>query len=187
MATPFDTALPFLGSPIELCIVTPNHKRTLQSLSTLGIGPWRIYTCSPLNTLNQTHHGQPSSFTIKFCYASLPPSNITFEIIEPVEGPTIFQAFLDEKGEGIHHVAFDCSGMDMEERKKAFEERGWRCTQSATWCVDGESDFAFFEREEGGMCVETIAFQEGWDWPEPDEWFPAKREPAEKGGMIRES
>lgn len=64
----------------------------------------------------------------------------------------------------------------MEERVKAFNERGWQCTQSGTWCVGGENHFAFFEKEGAETCFETIEFQEGWDWPEPDEWFPPKPE-----------
>lgn len=163
----------FLGSPIEICIVTRSHKRTLANLSALGIGPWRIYTCSPSNTLHQTYLGQPTPFTLRFCYASLPPSGITYEVIEPVSGPTIFQSFLDEKGEGIHHVAYDCNGVGMEERLKGFKERGWNCTQGGTWKVGGMNSFAFFEREGAETCFETIDFEEGWDWPEPEEWFPA--------------
>ncbi|KAL9614300.1 MAG: hypothetical protein Q9167_001183 [Letrouitia subvulpina] len=162
----------FLGNPIELCIVTRSYQRTIRSLAGLGIGPWRIYTCSPDNTTAQTFQGRPSSFTIKFCFASLPPSNITYEVIQPVSGPNIFQSFLDEKGEGLHHVAYDCNNIPMEDRRKGFAERGWQCTQSGTWCVGGMNSFAFFEKSGAETCFETIVFEEGWDWPEPEEWYP---------------
>lgn len=107
-----------------------------------------------------------------------------YEVIEPVSGPTIFQEFLDEKGEGLHHVAYDCNGVAMEERVRGFRERGFECVQSGKWMVGGENEFAFFENRDGGgglgTCFETIKFEEGWGWPEPDEWFPAKEE--EEGG-----
>lgn len=77
-------------------------------------------------------------------------------------------------------MAFDCHGVDMEQRVKGFRERGWECTQSGTWEVGGVNRFAFFEREGAETCFETIAFEEGWDWPEPEEWFPAP--PADQGG-----
>lgn len=59
---------------------------------------------------------------------------------------------------------------------KGFAERGFECVQSGKWMVGGVSEFAFFEkgREGLGTCFETIGFEEGWEYPEPDEWFPAE-------------
>lgn len=151
--------------------VTADYKRTLTSLSALGISPWRIYTCAPHNTTAQTYHGQSSEFTLRFCYASL-LGGMTYEVIQPVSGPTIFQEFLDKQGEGIHHIAYDCNGIAMEERVKRFRERGFECVQSGKWMVGGLSEFAFFENGALGTCFETIGFEEGWEFPEPDEWFP---------------
>ena len=30
--------------------------------------------------------------------------NTMWELIEPVDGPSIYQEFLDERGEGLHHL-----------------------------------------------------------------------------------
>ncbi|OGD24120.1 MAG: hypothetical protein A2Y69_08870 [Candidatus Aminicenantes bacterium RBG_13_59_9] len=38
--------------------------------------------------------------------------NITLELIEPDRNPSTWREFLDAKGEGIHHVAFEIKGMD---------------------------------------------------------------------------
>ena len=85
-------------------------------------------------------------------------------------------------------MAYDCNGIAMEERVRAFKERGFECVQSGKWMVGGENEFAFFENREGGVglgtCFETIQFEEGWDWPEPDEWFPAKEEEKKDEGMT---
>jgi len=54
----------FLGKAVEIAIVTGDHKRTMEGLCRLGIGPWRIYTFSPENTTNQTYHGKPSPYTL---------------------------------------------------------------------------------------------------------------------------
>ncbi|WP_260686633.1 hypothetical protein [Rhizobium leguminosarum] len=45
----------FLGNVVELAIVTSDHKRTMDGLLKLGIGPWRVYKFSPENTENQTY------------------------------------------------------------------------------------------------------------------------------------
>jgi len=39
-------------------------------------------------------------------------SNITIELIEPVGGPSTWKEFLDNKGEGIHHIAFEIKDME---------------------------------------------------------------------------
>ncbi|KAG7005027.1 hypothetical protein G7Y79_00022g052480 [Physcia stellaris] len=186
-STSLSLAPSFLGNPIEICIVrlplsfsfvTPSYRTTIQALTALGVGPWRVYTCSPENTTNQTYRGRPSAYTIKFCYASLPPSNITYEVIQPVSGPSIFADYLashatagSEGGGGLHHVAYDCNGIPMEERVKKFDERGYSMVQSGTW-MEG-STFMFFEGPQGvkGTWVETIEFG-GGEWPEAEEWFP---------------
>jgi methylmalonyl-CoA/ethylmalonyl-CoA epimerase len=38
--------------------------------------------------------------------------NITLEIIEPDQNPSTWREFLDTKGEGIHHIAFEIKRMD---------------------------------------------------------------------------
>ena len=108
---------------------------------------------------------------------------MTYEIIQPVSGPTIFAEYLEKNGgvEGLHHVAFDCNNVRWEERLKSFEDRGFRCAQSGVWKgKNGEKGchFAFFEALEneslgeesgegkGRYCVETIWFEDGWEFPD---------------------
>ncbi len=56
--------------------------------------------------------------------------SVSWEIVEPLEGPCIHRFFLDRHGEGIHHAAFACGGMPWAERVRAFEARGFRCVPS---------------------------------------------------------
>lgn len=164
------TACPqdFLGNAIEICIVTSDHKRTIDGLLRLGIGPWKSYTFTPENTTNQTYRGKPAQFTLKVCFAQ--GANVVYEIIQPVSGPTIFGEFLDKHGEGIHHVAYDCHGIPWEERMAAFKDRGFELAQSGSW--QGQNHFAFFETEDATTtCFETYFFPEDWEDPVADEVF----------------
>lgn len=161
---------PFLGNPAEIAIVTRDCKRTMEGLWRLGIGPWRVYTFSPDNTTNQTYRGNPSAFTLKVCFAQM--GEMVWELMEPVSGPTIFQEFLDTHGEGIHHVAFDCNNIPFEERLAEFERRGFKLVQSGSWM--GRNHFAFFETEGATTTTfETYSFPDDWEYPEPEEIFPA--------------
>jgi methylmalonyl-CoA/ethylmalonyl-CoA epimerase len=38
---------------------------------------------------------------------------VSLELIEPVGGPSTWQEFLDEKGEGVHHIAFRIKGTEQ--------------------------------------------------------------------------
>lgn len=186
---------PFLGRPIEICVVTNDYKRSIIGLSALGIGPWRVYTFTPSNTTSQTYYGQPSDFCMKVCFAEFPTGHdngisnassqghnessapMVYEVIQPISGANIFQEFLDTHGEGIHHIAYDCNNLPFEERIKEFEKRGWKFAQGGSWM--GRNHFAFFVEdgiEKTGTCFETISFPTDWDYPEPDKWFPSRTE-----------
>lgn len=161
---------PFLGNAIETAIVTRDHKRTMEGLCRLGIGPWQIHTFSPENTTKQTYRGKPSPFTMKVCFAQV--GTMIWELIEPISGSTIFAEFLELHGEGIHHVAYDCNNIPFEQRTAEFERRGFRLVQSGSWM--GRNHFAFFETEPATTtCLETYVFPDDWAYPEPEEWYPS--------------
>jgi methylmalonyl-CoA/ethylmalonyl-CoA epimerase len=160
---------PFLGNVIEIAIVTKDHKRTMDGLLRLGIGPWQVYRFSPENTTNQTYRGKPSAFVLNVCFAQ--SGNMVWEIIEPVSGPTIFAEFLEQHGEGIHHVAYDCNNIPFDQRISELNRRGFKIAQSGSWI--GKCHFAFFETEEATTtCFETYIFPDDWVYPEPDSTYP---------------
>ena len=38
--------------------------------------------------------------------------SLSLELIEPIGGPSTWKEFLDEHGEGVHHIAFQIKGME---------------------------------------------------------------------------
>jgi len=56
--------------------------------------------------------GKPSPARAKLAFIEL--KNITLELIEPDRNPSTWREFLDTKGEGVHHIAFEIKGMDDE-------------------------------------------------------------------------
>ena len=60
----------------------------------------------------------------------------------------------------------------MEERVRMFRKRGFEVVQGGVWLGGGE--FQFWENEAAGTYFETIDIKEGFEWPEPDEVFPAE-------------
>jgi hypothetical protein len=130
-----------------------------------------VYTFSPENTTEQTHQGKPSAFTMRVCFAALSPT-MTYEVIQPISGPSIFQDWLDQHGNqsGIHHIAYDVNNLPWEQRMKEFEKRGFEVVQSGNF---KGNRFAFFGTEKDtGTCFETYEFPPEWVEPESEEWWP---------------
>ena len=158
-----------LGKPVEVCIVSRDYRQTMIGLASLGIMPWRVYTFDPQTVTAGTYRGHPSDFSMKVCFAG--SGDLTWEIIQPLSGPTIFAEHLEQHGEGLHHLAFDCNDLPWEDRIAAFEKLGFAVIQSGKWM--DQNAFAFFGTEEAtGAIFETYEFPPGFIFPEPEEWYP---------------
>ena len=93
--------------------------------------------------LNPTEYkGKPSDAKAKLAFFQL--DNITVELIEPLGGPSTWQDFLDTKGEGIHHIAFNIMG--MEKHIKSFEASGIPMIQHGGWDT---GEYGYFEGSNG--------------------------------------
>ena len=159
----------FLGKIIEVCLVTEDHERTMEGLVRLGIGPFRVYTFTPDTVAAQTYAGEPEDFSLKVCFAT--NDDLTFEIMQPLSGRTVMRDYLDRHGEGVHHLAFDCNGAPWEQRLTMFADRGFAQTQGGRWL--DQNSFSFFDTEAATTtCFETYHFPDGFEYPEPEAWFP---------------
>ncbi len=113
-----------------------------------GFGPFEI---REVDYPTATYYGETAGYRGKRAFFHLGP--IQIELIELRDGKTIHEAFLKEKGEGVHHLAFEVK--DLVEGKRRAEESGLKVTQSFTR-PDG-SGFAYVDSEKiGGVSFELI-------------------------------
>lgn len=75
----------------------------------------------------QHYKGNPVDSRAKLVFFNL--SNIQIELIEPDEGPSTWRKFLDDHGEGVHHIAFEVNGMrqvlsNFENQSMHLEQKG---------------------------------------------------------------
>lgn len=164
----------FLGSMIEICIVSSDIKRTIDGLSTLGIGPFKIYDFNSKTVTHRTFRGQASDFELRVAFAQ--QGDMTWEIMQPISRSSIMAEYLDKTGDGVQHVAFACNGVPMEDRVRMFKERGFEVVMSGVWKGKrGECEFIFFDTEgKVGTVVETIGFSDNWEEPDEIEIYPAQ-------------
>ena len=94
--------------------------------------------------------GKPSDAKAKLAFFKL--DNITIELIEPIGGPSTWQEFLDTKGEGIHHIAFNVNG--MKNYIKNFEDNGIPMVQHGGWDT---GEYGYFEGSNGlALIIELL-------------------------------
>ena len=75
--------------------------------------------------------------------------NIQFEIIQPNEAQSTWRDFLEENGEGLHHIAFEVEDIfQAMEDCKAF---GLKLTQWGYY-GDGSGAYAYFDAREKLSC-----------------------------------
>ena len=71
--------------------------------------PETIVTDAPA-VARATYKGKPTNAQAKLAFFDM--GQVSLELIEPLGGPSTWQEFLDEKGEGVHHIAFTVQSTD---------------------------------------------------------------------------
>ena len=95
--------------------------------NTLGIGPWDVIDIDSSDLPVVTYHGRPAQYKFRAALAMTGPMQL--ELIQPVEGDSIFRDFLNEHGEGLHHLGH-IRVDDLAESIRTLEEAGFHCLQS---------------------------------------------------------
>jgi len=90
----------------EICqvgiVVKDLQKATDNYWSTLGIGPWMTLRLEPPLLSDVTMRGKPVEASMVAAIAQ--SGSIQLELIQPLEGPSTWKEFLEQRGEGLHHV-----------------------------------------------------------------------------------
>ena len=73
-------------------------------------------------------------------------NGVSLELIEPNETPSVWRDFLNERGEGIHHIAFGVKGTDAV--IKSCEEFGMELVQKGFY-GDGSGCYSYLNGGEG--------------------------------------
>lgn len=87
----------FLGSIAEICIVSGDHKKTMDGLLRLGIGPFQVFDFTPATVTERYFRGEAGLFELKVCFAK--HGDLTFEIMQPISGDSLMAEYLDQVDE----------------------------------------------------------------------------------------
>ncbi|HLE75349.1 MAG TPA: VOC family protein [Candidatus Bathyarchaeia archaeon] len=110
----------------QIAIVVKDIEKAIAIWSELlGLEKPSIAETEDLESTRMTFRGKPSKGKAKLAFLNL--ENIEIELIQPVDGPSTWQDFLDRHGEGIHHIAFHVE--NLEETLERFRKMGIRAEQ----------------------------------------------------------
>ena len=131
----------------QIGIVVKNIDETIKYYGALfGFGPFEVRY---VDYSTATYYGQVAGYRGKRAFFSLGPMQI--ELIELVDGKTIHEDFLREKGEGLNHLGFRVD--NIEYAKKRAEELGFKIIQSFT--RPDNTGFAYIDSDKiGGVVFE---------------------------------
>ena len=116
-----------LGRPLaisQIAVVVNDLERTMEQYTKLlGWGPWNVYRHEPPRLHDTEVRGAPTGYTM--LGAETHVGDMGFELLQPLEGPSIYKEWLDRHGEGLHHVAVMLHDFDESaELKRRFAEIG---------------------------------------------------------------
>jgi catechol 2,3-dioxygenase-like lactoylglutathione lyase family enzyme len=149
--------LPFDPSKVfQVGIVVKNIDETVKFYKeAFGIGPFEVFE---VNYTDATYFGEKAGYRGKRAFAKMGP--MTIELIELIEGKTIHEQFLKEKGEGLHHLGFEVE--NLKESVAKAERLGFRITQS--WQREDGLGFAYLDSDKiGGVIFEMIQWSKEKD------------------------
>jgi len=133
-------------------IVVKDIDQTVKFLSSvLGLGPWQIFETVEYykDKMKVDELGVGEPFRLKLAFARL--GTIVVELLQPLEGRSVYSQFLETKGEGLHHIAYNVSDFDAVASK--LERHG--CRIIAGGFAEGKR-WAFFDAKSGGIILEPL-------------------------------
>ena len=136
----------------QVCVVVKDIESTVNNYEkALGMNSWRIRLIDSSRMSGMTYHGKPTDYVFKVASALVGLMEI--ELIQHVSGDTIYRDFLQEKGEGLHHIGH----VKVDNLDKAigkFENDGFSCVQSGRFPGGG---YAYMDTTEKlGTVIELI-------------------------------
>lgn len=127
----------------QIGIVVKDIEKTAADYAKLfGVPMPQIIVTDPMEQAQTVYCGAPSPARAKLAFFQL--GQVSLELIEPDGNPSTWQECLDNKGEGVHHIAFQVQG--MKENIALLEGEGLQCVQKGEYTggryayLDGEAN-----------------------------------------------
>lgn len=96
-----------LGRPLmisQIAVVVHDLEKTMEQYTKLlGWGPWNVYRHEPPRLHDTVVRGEQVEYTM--LGAETHVGDTGFELLQPLSGRSLYSEWLEQHGEGLHHVA----------------------------------------------------------------------------------
>ena len=104
----------YFGSNVicQVGLVVRDIEASIKKYAALfGVEAPPIITTAPESEAHTRYQGAPTEARAKLAFFKM-GEQLSLELIEPIGGPSTWRDFLEQKGEGVHHLAFRVKGTD---------------------------------------------------------------------------
>ncbi|HME53795.1 MAG TPA: VOC family protein [Candidatus Lokiarchaeia archaeon] len=101
-------------------VVRDIDKSAAEYADFFGVKKPGISITGPVEETHGEYNGKPLEGKAKLAFFRF--KNITIELIEPVDGPSTWQEYLNAHGEGVHHIALNVR--DSKGKVEALDKKG---------------------------------------------------------------
>ncbi len=148
--------LPFLNNGVaQIGMVVEDLDKTVQAYwNAFHIGPWHFYTYGKPLVKQMSYHGQPTEYKMRLALSNLGPTRI--ELIEVMEGSTVYADFVRSRGYGVQHLGLLVE--NMEESLAQAKAAGIEMIMDGSgFGLDGDGHYAYLDTEKDfGIMLELI-------------------------------
>jgi glyoxalase/bleomycin resistance protein/dioxygenase superfamily protein len=150
-----DGLSPLRGKAVgQIGIVVHELKASLERYSRIWpLGSWACYVYGPDTVAELTYRGEPADYSM---WIALNTETPQIELIQPLQGESLYTEWLAEHGEGLHHLGVYVES--LKESIAAITGDGYALLQSGYGTgLDGDGGYAYFNTvADLGTIVETI-------------------------------
>jgi methylmalonyl-CoA/ethylmalonyl-CoA epimerase len=121
----------------QIAWVTRDLEKSMKAwVDNLKVGPWTVLTFTEKTLKYLDVDGKRVTEPFKFLIGISWIGEIQVELIQPVYGPMIYEAFIQKHGEGLHHFKERISPDGIDEVLKEYKEKGIEVTQTGQFKED---------------------------------------------------
>ena len=125
----------------QIAWVTRDLGKSMKAwVENLKIGPWTVLTFTNQSLKYLKVDDKTVTEPFKFLIGISWIGDLQLELIEPVYGPTIYEAFIQKHGEGLHHIKERIEDDAMAGVVQGYRDQGIGVTQTGQF----ETDFHYY-------------------------------------------
>jgi methylmalonyl-CoA/ethylmalonyl-CoA epimerase len=135
---------------IHIGVVVRDMKTAIDRLTVLGIGPFKPRILPP--DARETYRGKPFIPSRRVAIQITQIGNVELELIQPIDGESPHQEFLEQRGEGVQHLGFMVDSLERDVKRLTAAGSSILLTSQ----FKGGGGVAYLDLDAAGLIVELV-------------------------------